>query len=302
MKRSWWFLLAFGSLVSAASCGTSGDLSLGSFPSTQVVLTGGTSSLGGSDPVGSAGYGGYQTGFGGDFPSCLPGAGLPSAAHRYDFSGSGPDLLDRNGSADGEVFGGAVLDDSGQLSLDGEDDYVDLANGIFGTGPSISILLWARIESGPAYWRIFDFGTSSDGEDPPEDQHTVGTYYIALTPETGFEPNGLALFIGRGGPSSETKLLSPIQIAEQEVAIAVVLDGEADRASLFFGGRVVSETALGGPLSDFEEVNNWLGKSQYSADPHARGTYDELRIYHQALTACEVSALTALGPDDPGTD
>lgn len=250
--------------------------------------------------MGSAGYGGYPTGFGGDFPSCFTGGELPIAAHRYDFSGSGVELVDRNGAADGEVFGGAVLDGSGQLSLEGDDDYVDLANGIFGGGESISILLWARIESGPAYWRIFDFGTSSDGEDPPEGEHTVGTYYIALTPETGFEPNGLALLIGRGGPSSETRLLSPIQIAEQEVAIAVVLDGGADRVSLFYGGRVVSETALGGPLSDFEEVNNWLGKSQYSADPHARGTYDELRIYHQALTACEVSALTALGPDDPG--
>ena len=36
---------------------------------------------------------------------------------------------------------------------------------------------------------------------------------------------------------------------------------------------------------------------QYAADPNYPGTYTELRVYDRALSACEVAALTELGPD-----
>lgn len=281
------------------ACGTSGDLSLGRFPSESVAI-GGSSFGGAGSSTGGIFLQGGAFGEGGALPSCSPGAALPAAVHRYDFSGLGTIVEDVTGESDGEILGGAMLDGSGAVTLAGDPEYVNLPDGILGSGDSVSILLWVRLLQGPAYWRIFDFGTSSNGEDPSE--HSVGTYYVALTPETGFEPNGLALLIGRGGPSSEDRALTSIQIAERDVAIGVVLDGSDDRGSLFFNGQVVAETPLSGPLSDFDDVNNWLGKSQYTADPHVKGTYDEVRIYHRALSACEMSALMALGPDDPGTD
>lgn len=301
------FALAGGALCVA--CGTNGDLSLGRFPELNASLetdelgAGGAGTSGGATGEGATGEPGTNDplgGAGGALPACSVGAPLPVPAHRYDFSGSGTTLVDRNGGLDGEILGGATLDGSGELVLSGDPEYVDLPNDILGTEQSVSVLLWVRMESGPAYWRIFDFGTSSDGEDPPAGEHTVGSDYIALTPETGLEPNGLALLIGHGGPASEERALSSVQIEDRPVALAVVLDGSIDRGSSFVDGSVVAETPLSGSLSDIDTVNNWLGRSQYSADPYARGSYDEVRIYHVALSACEVSALVARGPNDAG--
>ena len=43
-------------------------------------------------------------------------------------------------------------------------------------------------------------------------------------------------------------------------------------------------------------ANNYLGKSQYS-DPYFDGLFDEFRIYGVALSAGEIAATDALGPD-----
>jgi len=43
-------------------------------------------------------------------------------------------------------------------------------------------------------------------------------------------------------------------------------------------------------------ANNYLGKSQYSADPYLDGSFDEFRIYTVALSASEIAATDALGP------
>ncbi len=36
---------------------------------------------------------------------------------------------------------------------------------------------------------------------------------------------------------------------------------------------------------------NWIGRSQYAADPYFNGKIDDLRIYHGAMSAAEVTAL-----------
>jgi hypothetical protein len=198
------------------------------------------------------------------------------------------------GGDSGQIIGNAALDGSGELVIDGE-AYVDLPNGILGSGNSVTVMLWATPAPGPAYWRLFDFGTSSGGEDPSE--YSVGVTYLALTTETGFMPNALSVLIGRGGPSSEDRALTDIEVGDRLTAASVVFDGDDGRIRLYFAGEVVAEAPITGPLSEIDDVNNWLGRSQYSADPYLRGAYDEVRIYESALSACEVSALTSLGPD-----
>lgn len=229
-----------------------------------------------------------------------PGPGdcedLPSPTQRYDFSGSGTEIIDVMGGPSGSVKGGASLAD-GAVTLDGDDDYVDLPNGLLGTKHSATILLWVTAIDGPAYWRMLDFGISSGGEDPAPDEPAVGTTYVALTTETGLDPNGMALFIGHGGASAEDRALTSLRFDDEVVALGVVLDGDAARADLYVNGELQATTSLSSPLSELEDVNNWLGRSQYAADPHYPGTYTELRIYDVALSACQVDALTTLGPD-----
>src|SRR5690606_30792622 len=46
----------------------------------------------------------------------------PEPLHLYDFAGEGVTVVDRVGSADGEIVGGAELDGAGAVTLDGVDD------------------------------------------------------------------------------------------------------------------------------------------------------------------------------------
>jgi hypothetical protein len=51
-------------------------------------------------------------------------------------------------------------------------------------------------------------------------------------------------------------------------------------------------------------VNNWLGRSQWGADPLFNGSIAEVRIWEGAITPLQVALNAAAGPDllitDPG--
>ena len=54
-------------------------------------------------------------------------------------------------------------------------------------------------------------------------------------------------------------------------------------------------------LSQMEDVNNWLGRSQWSADSNANASYDECRIYDHVLSQAQISPPTTIrGPDQLG--
>lgn len=45
------------------------------------------------------------------------------------------------------------------------------------------------------------------------------------------------------------------------------------------------------PLSLVNTTQNWVGRSEYSADPYLDGQMDEFRIFNRALSASEVLSL-----------
>jgi len=47
----------------------------------------------------------------------------------------------------------------------------------------------------------------------------------------------------------------------------------------------------GAPFRLDSTGSNWLGRSQYPADPHFNGKVDDFRIYNGAMTAEHVQAL-----------
>jgi hypothetical protein len=65
----------------------------------------------------------------------------------------------------------------------------------------------------------------------------------------------------------------------------------------YLNGELGGEAPFTAALSDINDVNVWLGRSQYSGDPAFSGTYHEFRIYDQALTAPQVATSFAAGPD-----
>ena len=50
-------------------------------------------------------------------------------------------------------------------------------------------------------------------------------------------------------------------------------------------------------ISQLNDVNNWLGRSNWTADANVQGTYDEFRLYDYALDKDEVLGNFEAGPD-----
>jgi len=62
-------------------------------------------------------------------------------------------------------------------------------------------------------------------------------------------------------------------------------------------GAIDAAVTFQGSLSTLNDINNWLGRSQYTKDPAFQGSIDEFRIYRKALSEAEVQASFAAGPD-----
>ncbi len=135
----------------------------------------------GGDPGGGAG---------GEPNECAPREAPTevSLIHRYRFDGASTVVIDEVGGQDGELLGGAVLDQSGRLTLDGEDDFVDLPNGLVSELEDATFVVWTIWDGGAGSKRVFDFGVSRLGEGV--EQRDQGDSYVALIP---FDGAGIAV-------------------------------------------------------------------------------------------------------------
>jgi hypothetical protein len=225
-----------------------------------------------------------------------------SLIHRYSFDGDDTEVRDSKFSANGRVLG-TKLPGTGQLPLAGErsDEYVDLPNGIVSGLGDATFEVWLTWDGGDPWQRIFDFGNSSAGQDSPG---TTGTSYLFLTTvsspdlERMLPTSSIRLAYSQNGVDDEDVCNGPSPLPSGvETHVAVVVDRAAQSMALYQDGARLVDCVLDRPLSAIDDVNNWLGRSNYVADPDLSGTYDEFRIYGAALTPSELSESFAAGPD-----
>jgi len=69
--------------------------------------------------------------------------------------------------------------------------------------------------------------------------------------------------------------------------------------TLYVDGMLACAKALPFDLSDIDDVNCWLGRSQFASDGGFVGTIEEFRIYDVALSASQVALSYQAGPDPP---
>jgi hypothetical protein len=77
----------------------------------------------------------------------------------------------------------------------------------------------------------------------------------------------------------------------------VVIDSASDAMSLYVDGGWSGSATLVERLSALDDVNAWLGMSQYDSDPSLDATLTEFRLYHRALSSEEIRFSYELGPD-----
>jgi hypothetical protein len=252
-------------------------------------------------------------GAGGPVPACpaplgAGGAGstvVSGLSNRYDFSGTGTALCDLAEDRHGSIRGGAALDGSGALALDGVDDYVALPGGMVSRFPSVTLVTWFTWQDNRSWTRVFDFGQTEAQDGLPG----TASYMFFFTPIPSNEPGTTTGF----SLDHDIKIVRVVGTnpfpADVEQQIAVVVDGAASPPTLasYVGAVLEGQVPLVDPvdkstpltLSKLYDGNCWLGQSQQSWDAHMTGVYNEFRIYDRALTQAEIQALLEAGPDQP---
>ncbi len=215
--------------------------------------------------------------------------------HRYSFDSSGSEVTDTVGGADGEVVG-TTLDGTGTVTLNSDDEqYVDLPNGLLSSLTNATLEVWFTWDGGPQWTRLFDFGSTEEGV---EGEPGTGANFVMFTPDSSVGPDYPYATYNSGDIDTEVYCTpsSAISVAEQH-HLALSLDAENKTFTLYIDGSLACAKAMPTSLALLDDVNNWLGRSQFVDDGTFSGTIDEFRIYQIALTARQVALSAASGPD-----
>jgi hypothetical protein len=223
--------------------------------------------------------------------------------HRYPFNGNANDVA---GTAHGTLKGNATIAGGALILTGGANgvNYLDLPNGLVSQGmTNATFEIWARQDAVATWSRIMDFGNSNNGEDNPGG----GVNYLFWTLADGQGNQRFA--VTTNGPGAEAPQLVGLPTVNGQTNQYVVTYDTVNNVDVMYtnGVRVITSgnsTAGVGPqntapfaMSNFNDVNVWVGRSQYSADPSFNGAIFEFRIYEGAFNSNEVAARFAAGMD-----
>jgi hypothetical protein len=234
-----------------------------------------------------------------------------SLQHRYSFDGlvNSTNAVDAINGDDGTVTND-TLDGDGKITLAGgtSHDYVNLPNRLLSVLTNVTVEAWVKWSGGANNQCIFDFGMSSAGEG----SQGYGTSYLFLSPKNVNGKFG-AIFNATSasndtGSSTVVETSSALSTGSMHhVAVTFEDPGGSskktmkvylDGALVAGGANNVTSTASGtaNTLANIDDRNVWIGRANYSVDDFGGVVY-EFRIYSNALSAAEIQASYAAGPD-----
>jgi hypothetical protein len=168
------------------------------------------------------------------------------------------------------------------LRLCGDDEYVSVPNGVVSGLHDFTVSAWVNPASNDAWARLFDFGTGTND-------------YMFLTGNAGGGPIRFSITTNGGG--AEQQINGTSQLPTNTWSL-VTITRSGNTGTLYVNGKVVG-TNPNMTLSPADlgiTTNNWIGQSQYPADPHLNGIVDDFNIYGRALSASEVASLAGGQP------
>lgn len=194
----------------------------------------------------------------------------------WDFEENGydqtPNMMDMAVNGDAKY-----LDDhkTGAKSLSLSTQYAQLPYGI-ANSEELTIGMWVNWRASTTQWqRIFDFGVDTD-------------HYMFLTPNNSYT-NAMRFAIKNGG--DEQTLDCPGKLSSYQWKHVVVAIGK-EKTTIYIDGEVAaSTTSITIRPSDIRPIMNYLGRSQFLADPLISAYFDDVRVYNYAVTADEVKEM-----------
>ena len=193
---------------------------------------------------------------------------------------AGTTLADASGNGNAATLSGSTSFVTGMqgnaVKLSG--GYASLPTGIVSGLADFTIAAWVKPDSLATWQRIFDFGSS-----------TSSYMFLTTRPSTA---GGLRFAITTGSGEQQVNTSTPLTIGVWQ-HVAVTLRGST--ATIYLNGTAVGTNASMSlrPSSLGQTTNNFIGKSQFAADPALAAAVDDFRIVSRGLTAAEVAALAS---------
>ncbi len=158
------------------------------------------------------------------------------------------------------------------VQLDGSTQFIQLP-ATLANHDALTLALWVNWRGGNTWQRILDFGNDTD-------------HYFFFTPQCG---SGARLAIKNGGSEEQLNLGSTfpkdewthLAISISREAIVVYLNGE----------KAAESTTISARPGEFSPIFNYIGRSQFVADPMLKADIEDFRVYNYALSAEEIKAL-----------
>ncbi|MEV8432571.1 beta-L-arabinofuranosidase domain-containing protein [Streptomyces chartreusis] len=176
----------------------------------------------------------------------------------------------------------AVLSVAGRFGTAAENvrgsyQYVDLPAAVLGGAPAITLSAWVKPTHDANWARVFDFGDNN-------------TRYLYLAVRNA---NGVPRFaVTTGGPGGEQGLDGTAALPLGRWSHLAVTIGGGTGTLYVNGSAVARNTAMTlTPAALGTLANNWLGRSNFAADPVFAGAYDEFNVWSRALSAAEITEL-----------
>ncbi|MFJ4366854.1 beta-L-arabinofuranosidase domain-containing protein [Streptomyces chartreusis] len=176
----------------------------------------------------------------------------------------------------------AVLSVAGRFGTAAENvrgsyQYVDLPAAVLGGAPAITLSAWVKPTHDANWARVFDFGDND-------------TRYLYLAARNA---NGVPRFaVTTGGPGGEEGLDGTAALPLGRWSHLAVTIGGGTGTLYVNGSAVARNTAMTlTPAALGTLANNWLGRSNFAADPVFAGAYDEFNVWSRALSAAEITEL-----------
>jgi|GEM_PF-1556707 len=225
--------------------------------------------------------------------------------HRWSFgeSGGATQFTDTvTGLTSAVLRGAGATVGGGQVTLPGGSQataaYIDLPNGIVSSRTaSATFEGWAAINGSQSWSRLFDFGTGTSGEITGPGGSPSGTDYLLLTAQYGGTLTNNRVEFRMGGSSQYADPVVPYNAGQMfHFAVAYDTNGNTPTMRYYRNGLLMANVPVSKKLSDLDDVNNWLGRGQYT-DPCLNGAYSEFRVWNGAFSDAQAIASTAAGPD-----
>jgi hypothetical protein len=246
-------------------------------------------------------------------------------------------ILDSVGSRNGQVLGAGSSATASELILNGGPSataaYVDLPDEIISDLTDASFEAWYTLSSAQSWGRVFDFGSTDAaanmGELDGPGGGGNGQDFIFYSPvrgtnlseqRVGFGNQDL-LFGGAQAGNAGAGVYSDLDpefthVLNQQYHAVVVVDADGAgvgqaTVALYINGAIAPQAAgqnqanpfpVAHQLGNLNDVNNWLGRSNWTADANFGGSFNEFRIYDHAMSESQVTNSFLLGPDaTPGS-